>query len=72
MMSKISVKGKDVHPLYKQLAAQPEPVGGEPQWNFDKFLVNHKGEVVVRHSPRVTPEDPALIADIERLISDAL
>lgn len=72
MMSKISVKGKDVHPLYKQLASQPEPVGGEPQWNFDKFIVNHNGEVVVRHGPRVTPEDPSLIADIERLISDAL
>ena len=71
MMSKISVKGKDVHPLYKQLAAQPDPVGGEPQWNFDKFLVNHKGEVVVRHGPRVTPESADLIKDIERLISEA-
>ncbi len=71
MMSKISVKGKDVHPLYKQLAAQPEPVGGEPQWNFDKFLVDHKGEVVVRHGPRVTPESLDLIKDIERLISEA-
>lgn len=71
MMSKVSVKGKDVHPLYKQLAAQPKPVGGEPQWNFDKFLVNHEGEVVVRHSPRVTPEDKDLIADIERLINEA-
>lgn len=71
MMSKVSVKGKDAHPLYKQLAAQPEPIGGEPQWNFDKFLVNHAGEVVVRHSPRVTPEDKDLIADIERLLKDA-
>ena len=71
MMSKISVKGKDAHPLYKQLAAQPEPVGGEPQWNFDKFLINRKGEVVVRHGPRVTPEDPALNEDIKRLLDEA-
>jgi glutathione peroxidase len=71
MMSKVSVKGKDAHSLYKQLAAQPEPIGGEPQWNFDKFLVNHAGEVVVRHSPRVTPEDKDLVADIERLLKDA-
>lgn len=71
MMSKISVKGKDAHPLYKQLAKQPEPIGGEPQWNFDKFIVNHKGEVVVRHSPRVTPEDPALVQDIKRLLEEA-
>lgn len=71
MMSKISVKGKDAHPLYKQLAAQPEPIGGEPAWNFDKFLINHKGEVVARHGPRVTPEDPKLVEDIKRLLEDA-
>jgi glutathione peroxidase len=68
MMSKISVKGKDVHPLYKQLAAQPEPVGGEPQWNFDKFLINRSGEVVARFGPRTTPEDPALIERIQELL----
>jgi len=71
MMSKISVKGKDAHPLYKQLAAQPEPIGGEPGWNFDKFLINHNGEVVARHGPRVTPKDPKLVEDIERLLEDA-
>lgn len=71
MMSKISVKGDDAHPLYKQLAAQPEPIGGEPSWNFDKFLINHKGEVVARHGPRVTPQDPKLVEDIERLLEDA-
>ncbi|MCR9074524.1 MAG: glutathione peroxidase [bacterium] len=71
MMSKIRVKGKDANPLYKQLAAQPVPVGGEPQWNFDKFLINRKGEVVVRHGPRVTPEDPALKKDVKRLLGEA-
>lgn len=70
MMGKISVKGKDAHPLYKQLAAQPEPVGGEPQWNFDKFLVNRKGEVVERHGPRVKPDNKDLVADIRRLLDE--
>ncbi len=70
MMAKISVKGKDAHPLYKQLAAQPAPVGGEPEWNFDKFLVNRKGEVVARFKPRTTPEDPELIKKVQELLDE--
>jgi glutathione peroxidase len=70
MMSKISVKGKDAHPLYAQLAAQPEPVGGEPEWNFDKFLVNRDGEVVARFKPRTTPEAPELRERIEQLLEE--
>lgn len=69
MMAKISVKGKDAHPLYQQLAAQPEPVGGEPSWNFDKFLVNRNGEVVARFGPRTKPDDKGLLKAVEELIS---
>lgn len=69
MMAKISVKGKDAHPLYQQLAAQPEPVGGEPSWNFDKFLVNRQGEVVARFGPRTKPDDKELVKSVEQLLS---
>ncbi len=69
MMAKISVKGKDAHPLYQQLAAQPEPVGGEPSWNFDKFLVNRKGEVVARFGPRTKPDDKDLVKAVEDLLA---
>ena len=69
MMEKISVKGEDVHPLYKQLAAQPEPIGGEPEWNFDKFVINRDGEVVSRFGPRTTPDNEGLVAAIEKLLS---
>ncbi len=37
----------------------------EVLWNFEKFLVNRKGEVVARFSPDVTAEDPRLIAAID-------
>lgn len=40
----------------------PEP---ELLWNFEKFLVNRKGEIVRRFSPDTAPDDPALIAAIE-------
>tara|TARA_R110002073_G_scaffold239285_1_gene400580 strand:+ start:83395 stop:84099 length:705 start_codon:yes stop_codon:yes gene_type:complete len=70
MAAKIHVKGDEVHPLYKQLAAQPEPIGGEPEWNFAKFLVNRKGEVVARFSSRTTPADEALVAKVNELLEE--
>jgi len=70
MMGKIHVKGKEVHPLYKQLAAQPEPIGGEPEWNFAKFLVNRKGEVVARFPSRTTPSDPGLVEQVKKLLTE--
>lgn len=48
MFEKISVKGDDQHALYKKLAAQPAPIGGDPKWNFTKFVVNKEGDVVAR------------------------
>lgn len=48
MFEKISVKGADAHPLYKLLATQPEPIGGEPKWNFTKFVIDRNGKVVSR------------------------
>lgn len=68
MFSKITVLGKDKHPLYKRLTAQPEPIGGEPRWNFTKFLVDHEGRVVARFEPRVAPDDPRLVAQIETML----
>lgn len=38
---------------------------GDITWNFEKFLVNKKGEVVARFAPQVAPEDPRVIKAIE-------
>jgi len=35
-------------------------------WNFEKFLINRKGEPVARFAPDITPDDPLIIAAIER------
>jgi glutathione peroxidase len=68
MFSKITVKGDRQHPLYAKLTSQPEPIGGEVQWNFQKYLVNRDGEVVARFDPRTVPDDPELVATIEGLL----
>lgn len=69
MFEKLSVKGEDQHPLYKQLAEQPEPIGAEPEWNFAKFLVNREGDVVARFPSRTKPTDENFIDTIDALIA---
>lgn len=68
VFEKISVKGDDCHLLYRQLAGQPEPIGGEPKWNFTKFLIDRSGRVVARFEPRITPDDPRVIEKIKELL----
>jgi len=68
MFSKISVKGDDQHPLYARLTGLPEPLGGPVQWNFQKYLVDRDGRVVAKFSPRVGPDDPRLIEQLEALL----
>jgi glutathione peroxidase len=38
-------------------------------WNFEKFLINRRGQVVARFSPDVTPDDPELLKAIETELS---
>ncbi|MBL0921403.1 MAG: glutathione peroxidase [Phycisphaerales bacterium] len=70
VFEKISVKGEDIHPLYAMLTAQPEPVGGEIKWNFDKFLVNREGKVVARFGPRTKPSDAEFARTVDRLLAE--
>lgn len=48
MMSKISVKGEDMAPIYRWLTQKSEngKFDAEVQWNFQKFLIDEKGNVV--------------------------
>lgn len=72
MFSKISVKGKDQHPLY-QFLTQEElngHVDEEVSWNFQKFLINRKGEVVAAISPKTGIYDKEVVAQIEQLLQE--
>jgi glutathione peroxidase len=40
-------------------------------WNFEKFLINRKGDVVARFAPDVTAEDPRLVAAIDAELARA-
>lgn len=68
MFAKVEVNGRGTHPLFRQLkSAAPGLLGTESiKWNFTKFLVDSKGNVVARFGPR---DEPAgLAAAIERLL----
>ena len=68
MFSKVSVKGDDAHPLFVQLAELPEPLGGEPGWNFTKFIVDRSGVVVARFEPRTRPDSDEVKAVLAGLL----
>lgn len=69
VFSKISVKGEEMHPLYKEITTLPEPIGGDILWNFQKYLVNKSGQVVKKIGPRTTPDDPEVTSTIEALLA---
>ncbi len=69
MFSKVSVKGPDAHALYKKLAAQPAPIGGEPDWNFTKYIVDRKGNAVAHFQARTKPDDAEFLKTIENLLA---
>ena len=43
LFAKVDVKGASAHPLFKELN---DALGHEPQWNFQKWLVDHRGDVI--------------------------
>jgi glutathione peroxidase len=67
LMEKIDVNGDERHPIYAELTEKQDAEGkaGDITWNFEKFLVSPKGDVVARYRPQVEPEDPAIVGDIE-------
>jgi len=70
MFSKVRVKGPEPHPVYRYLRSLPEPIGGDVRWNFQKYLVARNGDVVGRFESRVTPQDPKIVGEVERLLAE--
>ncbi|HEY9231656.1 MAG TPA: glutathione peroxidase [Blastocatellia bacterium] len=70
MFSEISVKGDDIHPLFKYLTdKQSDPqFGGDVKWNFNKFLVGRDGRIIGRFEPAVKPESPEVTQAIEHAL----
>jgi glutathione peroxidase len=70
MFAKIDVNGGSAHPLYRFLKHQKPGVLGTERikWNFTKFLVDRRGDVVARYSPLTKPE--GLGAPVTKLLEE--
>lgn len=67
MMSKVSVKGKEMEPIYQYLTqkAQNGVKDSEVEWNFQKYLINKNGQLEKVISPRVSPTDAEILEWIQ-------
>lgn len=56
LFEKIEVNGEGTHPLYQFLKKEAKgALGNKIKWNFTKFLVDKKGNVIKRYAPTVKP-----------------
>jgi glutathione peroxidase len=72
IFSKVTVKGENSCPLYKYLTSKKagHKFGGPIQWNFNKFLINRKGEIIGRYDQRVTPDAKTLVEAVEKALAE--
>lgn len=63
MMSKVSVKGNDMHPVYQWLTSKSKngKLDSEVQWNFQKYLIDEDGKLDEVIKPKVKPDDEKII-----------
>ena len=64
MFSKISVKGKDIHPLYAYLTAEK----GKVSWNFNKFLISPDGQIIEHFDSNTEPMSEKLTSKLESVL----
>lgn len=64
MMSKISVKGDDMHPLYQWLTTKSKNgvMDSKVGWNFQKYLIDENGKLVEMLEPKVKPNDDKIVS----------
>lgn len=72
LFSKIVVAGPGIHPLYAHLTSkQTNPkFAGEIEWNFAKFLINRKGEVIDRFEHKESPSSQKVTGEIEKTLAE--
>ncbi len=63
MMSKISVKGNDIHPVYKWLTSKEENgvMDSKVSWNFQKYMIDENGNLVDYLEPKKSPMSEKII-----------
>jgi glutathione peroxidase len=68
MMSKIAVKGEEIHPLYQWLTSESENgvEDSKVAWNFQKYMIDEEGNLVGHMPPRKKPTNKAIVSWIKK------
>ena len=68
MMAKITVKGEEMHPIYRWLTTKSENglEDSRVAWNFQKYMIDEKGNLVGHIPPRKKPDSKDIIEWIEK------
>ncbi len=69
MFAKSSVSGSNPNPLFKMLIAK---TGTTPKWNFYKYLIDRKGNVVDSYGSMTKPTSSSITAEIEKLLGEKI
>ncbi len=70
MFAKLDVKGPDEAPLYQWLIAHSDTPQRPIQWNFEKFLIDRNGNVVMRIDPGHLPDSKDVISMIKKTLAE--
>ncbi len=67
LMEKISVKGELMHPVYQWLTQQKlnGSTDSEVKWNFQKYLIDEKGQLIMSVEPMKKPDGEEILAWIK-------
>lgn len=68
MMEKISVKGSDMHPVYKWLTQKVKngKMDSSVKWNFQKYLIAENGQLIEMFATSVNPLDETIVSKIKK------
>jgi glutathione peroxidase len=72
LLAKVDVNGEKACGLYKHLTqVQTKPKGpGKIGWNFEKFVLDRKGQIIGRFDPQTKPDDEAVVKLIKGALAD--
>lgn len=72
VFGKLKVRGANIHPLFSFLSDKKKNgvTGVSPKWNFHKYLINHKGEVIDFFYPFTKPNSSKIKKKIKKIMAE--